>query len=152
MADFARELGGAKAAETQDDGLFGYQVRKDLYPGEDDFFRQNPHVGGMASESGHIILNPYSPAEVNHDAVARNEALRLLLRETKTVPQFEVSPRQRQFFGGTSYDGNDDDMKATIAARIYSRDPSANATPEQQQWVDGFLGRRRSFLDALGGR
>ena len=121
-------------------GLFGYQVRPKLFDTEDLYFRQNQNVGGMASESGHILLNPYSPPNVNHDAVARNEALRLLMRDRGVVPSFDLTQQQRQSFFGTPYQFNEDALKQSIAARIYSGDPSANANDQQRNWLEVFFG------------
>lgn len=121
-------------------GLLGYQVRQNLYPGENQYFQSNPHVAGMASESGHIILNPHSPPGVNHGAVARNEALRLLMRDQGIVPSFDLTDQQRSAFQGTSYGSNDDALKQTIAGRIYSGDPSAQATQQQRNWLEVLMG------------
>lgn len=136
-----------------DDGMFGYKVREQLFPGEDSYFRGNPHVAGMAAETGDVILNPYSPPEVNRGAVAKNEALRLHLRNKNIVPGFDPTPEQRQSFAGTAYANDDNALKATIAARIYSGDPSARATPEQQDWLRQFLATEQGVpLTDLGGR
>ena len=118
------------------DDLFGYKIREQLYPGEESYFRANPHVSGMAAETGDIILNPHSPADVNRNSVARNEALRLHLREQNIKPDFALTDEQRQGFAGTPYGNDEDALRATIAGRIYSGDPSARATPEQRAWVD----------------
>lgn len=115
--------------------VLGYKVRDTLFGGEDEYFRKNPNIAGMASESGDIILNPYSPPNVNRDAVARNEAFRLFLRDKNLTPNFGLSEEQIRSFSGTAYGSNDDALKQTIAARIFSGDPSANATPEQIDWV-----------------
>jgi hypothetical protein len=123
-------------------GLLGYPVRNNLFPGEDQFFKGSPHVGGMASETGDVILNPYSPPNVNHDAVARNEAFRLMLRDLGTTPEFPVTPQQKSQFVGTKYETDEPALKSTIAARIYSGDPSANATPLQSEWVTNLLNKR----------
>jgi hypothetical protein len=121
-------------------GMFGYQVRNKLFPGEDSYFRNNAHVAGMASDSGHVILNPNSPAGVNHDAVSRNEALRLYMKDRGVTPSFDVTPEQRSMFAGTSYGTNDNALKETLAARIYSGDPSAQATDAQRNWLEVFMG------------
>lgn len=120
-------------------GMFGYGVRNDLYPGEQSYFQQNPNVAGMASESGHVVLNPHSPPDINRDAVARNEAFRLLMRDSAMTPSFQVTPEQRSYFQGTPYQGNEGGMRETIAARAYSGDPSITPTPEQSQWLAHFL-------------
>jgi hypothetical protein len=130
---------GLMAKPLNPSGLFGYGIRDQLYPGEKTFFQGNPNVGGMASESGHIILNPYSPEEVNKDAVAKNEALRLLLRDRGVTPEFDLTDEQRQSFAGTPYASDDSALKSSIAGRIYSGDPSAKATPIQTEWLNKFL-------------
>lgn len=134
------EGGAVELAQPPTSGMFGYKIREKLYPGEDEYFKTNPHVAGMASESNDVILNPYSSPDVNRDAVARNEALRLHMRERGIVPSFEVTPEQSQSFRGTAYGSNPDAMKQTIAARIYSGDPSAMATDAQRRWLDGLIG------------
>jgi len=41
--------------------LLGYKIRNKLFDRENEYFKENPKVGGMASfETGDIILNPYS--------------------------------------------------------------------------------------------
>lgn len=121
-------------------GLFGYKIRPKLFDGEDSYFRANPHVSGMAAETNDIILNPHSPQGVNLDAVARNEALRLYMRQNNLTPSFDVTDEQRNMFRGTSYGSNDDALKQTIAGRIYSNDPSAKATELQKSWVNSLIG------------
>ena len=123
------------------DPMLGYKRREQLFPGEDTYFKTNPHVAGMAAETGDVILNPYSPPGVNHDAVARNEALRLYMRDNSITPDFQVTPQQRQQFIGTAYGNDDAALKQTLAARIYSGDPSANATDEQRAYTDALLQR-----------
>jgi hypothetical protein len=130
------QLGQARPA----DPMMGYKIREQLFPGEDTYFRANPSVSGMAAETGHVILNPYSSPDVNRSAVAKNEALRLHLRDRNITPDFGITDEQRKAFAGTSYGVDDNALKATIAARIYSGDPSANATPEQQEWLARLLG------------
>jgi hypothetical protein len=137
MGDYNRVV---EALNSPGSGMLGYQVRPRLYPGEQSFFRGNPNVAGMASESGHVVLNPYSPPGTNLLSVGQNEALRLHMRERGIVPSFETTPEQNQFFQGTAYGSNPDAMKQTIAARIYSGDPSANATDAQRRWLDVLLG------------
>ena len=123
------------------DPMLGYKKRDQLFPGEDSYFKANPHVAGMAAETGDVILNPYSPPGVNHDSVARNEAMRLYMRERGITPDFAVTPEQRQQFVGTAYGSDDAALRQTIAARIYSGDPSANATDEQKSYADALIQR-----------
>lgn len=112
----------------------GYPIRE-LHPSEDEYFKKNTHVGGMAAEDGHIILNPYSKLKPEEkDAVARNEAARLYMRENNIVPNFAVSPEQRDAFKGTEYGKpeNEKFLKQTLAARLVSGDPSAGKATEEQ--------------------
>jgi hypothetical protein len=129
----------ASVGQAQPADMLGYAIRQNLFPGEDSYFKSNPHVAGMAAETGDVILNPYSPAGVNREAVARNEAFRLHLKNRNAAPDFAVTDEQRSAFKGTAYENNDHDLRSTLAARIYSNDPSARSTPEQQQWVQRFL-------------
>ena len=122
------------------DALLGYKIRPNLFPGEDSFFKSNPNTAGMAAETGDIILNPYSPPTVNRDAVARNEAFRLRLRDQGVTPPFALTDQQKSAFSGTPYGSDENALRSTLAARIYSGDPSAMATPEQQLWVQNFFG------------
>ena len=123
----------------QADPLFGFPIREQLFPSEDSYFKKNPTVAGMAAETNDIILNPYAGADVNRDAVARNEALRLQMRGAGVTPDFKLSPEQLTAFKGTPYAANQDALRASIAARIYSGDPSAQETAQQRTWVENYL-------------
>ena len=125
--------------EPESDEMFGFQIRNKLHPGEDKFFKDNPNITGMAAETDDVILNPYSDGGVNKKAVAKNEAFRLQLRKQNETPNFNITNEQREAFADTSYGKNEKDLKSTIAARIYSGDPSAKATPEQTKWVESFI-------------
>ena len=123
---------------------FGAEMRSNLFPGESEFFRSNPNVAGMAADDNKIVLNPFSAlSEQEKQAVSLNEAARIFMRRNNTAPRFEITDEQRQQFQGTIYDGNDPALRATIAARIFSGDPSAlNATPEQKAFAMSLLGVR----------
>jgi len=116
---------------------FGVKRRGQLYPGEDNYFRQNPKVTGMAAEDDAVILNPYSSlSEQEKQAVARNEAARVHMRRSETKPSFALTEDQRRQFAGTPYEGNEQAMRETIAARIFSGDPSGGEiTPEQNSFL-----------------
>lgn len=122
---------------------WGYEVRDQLYPGEDQYFRQNRHVTGMAAEDGRVILNPHSglsPQQQN--AVIQNEAARLYFRENQNRFKFDFdpTPEQQQSFRGTAYENDPYNLRATIVSRILSGDPSAgNYTARQKQWADWIL-------------
>jgi hypothetical protein len=120
-------------------GYFGYKVRGKLFDGEDDYFRKNQHVSGMASEDGQIIFNPYSKG-VDFDSGGRNEAARLWMRESQVMPSFGLTGEQRAAFRGTAYEQDDNALRQTILARIISGDPSAGKiTDEQRQWAEWAL-------------
>ena len=110
-----------------------YLMRDKLYPGEDTYFKSNPHVGGMAAEDNKIIINPYSSLKPHEqEAVKVNELTRLYLRNSKTPLKFGLTDQQKKSFGDYSKDEND--IRATIVGRIVSGDPSAsNVTPEQAE-------------------
>lgn len=119
--------------------VMGYEVRKP-YESEDLYFKKNPSVAGMATEDGRIILNPYSKNKPEEQqAVARNEAMRLWMRQNKLEPKFTVTPEQMAQFEGTEYakPENLTNLQHTIIARILSGDPSAgNVTEMQRKWAE----------------
>ena len=116
------------------------------YPSENEYFKANPHVGGMAAEDGRVVLNPFSSlTAAEKKAVAMNEGARLLMRGGSVPrPDFSLTPDQADFFAtinkGSPY-GSEQDIRETIAARILSGDQSAgNVTPEQVEYVRRHLG------------
>ena len=135
-----REMGRPAPAQS----YFGYKVRG-AYQGEDEYFKKNPNVAGMAAEDGRIVLNPYSkngPQE--QESVAKNEAIRLWMRDQKLQPKFNLTDAQKKQFEGTEYGkpGNEMHAKHTIIARILSGDPSAkDATPMQKKWAESVMKR-----------
>ena len=129
------------AQKRVDDKLLGYKIRTKLFSGEDNYFKQNPNVAGMANfETNDIILNPYSRGR-NMEAVAMNEAMRLKMAKEKFIPNIELTDKQKEFFQGTAYENNEDAMKQTIFARIYSGDSSANATENQIKLYKEYIGK-----------
>jgi len=118
------------SAEPQ--SIYGYQIRKP-FEGEDKFFKSRPEVGGMAAEDGKIVLNPYSVLkEQEKMQVAKNEAIRLWMRDNKTEIPFNVTKDQSKAFSGTEYGSNPQALKETIVARILTGDKSAMATADQR--------------------
>ena len=118
-------------------GVYGVGVREQLEPGEEAYFKANPHVTGMAADDDKIIMNPFSTLKDNEkQAVMMNEAARVHMRNKMVeAPNFELTPTQAKKFAEYSQDPND--IKQTIAARILSGDPSAaDVTPEQQAYAD----------------
>jgi hypothetical protein len=118
------------------EGVYGVGVRNQLYPGEESYFKENPHVAGMAADDNKIIMNPFSKLKDNEkQAVMMNEAARVHMR-TKLIepPNYDLTPEQTTAFNAYSQDPND--IKQTIAARILSGDPSAlTPTPAQTEYV-----------------
>lgn len=115
------------------DAVYGYPVRPP-YPGEDDFFRRNPHVGGMAAEDGKITLNPHSRlSAAERQAVARNEAIRLHQRDLGMRYTFPLTEQQRRSFAGSAYATDEDAARQTVVARALAGDPSAGDLTDDQR-------------------
>lgn len=122
--------------------VYGVGVR-DVYPGEDEYFKNNPSVTGMAAEDNKIILNPYSKlSEKEKRSVMMNEAARVHMRQGMIeAPRYDLSPEQTKAFA--NYSQSLEDQRQTIAARILSGDPSAlQPTPDQLEYV----GKLRQFM------
>ena len=118
-------------------GIYGIGLRQDLFPGEADYFRKNPHVAGMAAEDNRIIMNPYSKlTDAEKQAVMVNEAARVHMRMGNIEPpRFTLTPEQESAFA--QYSPNPVDRLSTVAARLLTKDPSALVpTPEQQEYVE----------------
>jgi hypothetical protein len=112
------------------------RLLREPYPSELDYFQKNPHVGGMAAEDNRVIINPYSSlGDAEKNSVIQNETARIFMRTTPDMqPQFSITDKQRDSFAGY---GAPEDIRATIAARILSGDPSAgDITPEQRAYVE----------------
>jgi hypothetical protein len=112
----------------------GIEMRKP-YDSELEYFKKNPNVAGMAADDNKVILNPFAnrkPEE--YQSVAINESSRILMRQNpKYAPKFELTEQQKSFLDSTSYrNAPDEDRKATIAARILSKDPSAGIPSNEQ--------------------
>lgn len=125
-------------AMAEEEGLFGFKVRSP-YDGEAEYFKKHPGVSGMAATDDAIVLNPFVGPDIDLQSVKKNEAFRLLLRKEQLFPEFGLTEEQVESFIGTPYEGDPEALRATIAARIYSGDPSAKATDEQRNWVDQVL-------------
>lgn len=108
---------------------------RDPYPTEDEYFKNSPKVAGMATEDNKVILNPYSTlSREEYQSVANNEAARIVMRDEKFTPNFDLSEEQISNLKGTTYENSDDiSRKSTIAARIVSGDPSGGKPTKQQQ-------------------
>jgi hypothetical protein len=106
------------------------------FESEDKFFKSRPEVAGMAAEDDRIVMNPYSKlSKQEQDAVRRNEAYRIYMRQNNIAPDFDVTDDQSKFFDNTEYAGNPDEMRQTIAARILTGDRSVSPTKKQIEWA-----------------
>ena len=107
---------------------------RELWPSENEFFKMRPEVSGLAAEDDCVVLNPYSDlSESEKEAVLLNELARVFMRRSGFCPTFSITAEQESSF--TSY-GPTDSIKATIAARIVSGDPTAlEPTDEQFAYV-----------------
>jgi hypothetical protein len=115
----------------------GIKARK---PSESEleYFKRNTNVSGMATDDDAVILNPFSGLkESEYQAVALNESSRILMRQPKYAPDFDLTEQQIRFLDSTTYrNASEDDRKATIAARLLSGDPSGGVpTSEQSVFV-----------------
>ena len=116
------------------------EVRRNLFPGEVEYFKKNPHVSGMAAEDGSVILNPNSKlSDKERKSVIQNESSRIFMKNKEHKPSFKITDQQRESF--KNY-GTEQDIKETIAARILSGDPSAGISTEEQQNFAKELGRK----------
>ena len=133
--------------------IYGFPVR-DPYQSENDYFKKNPNVGGMATEDNSIILNPHSQlTQEQKEAVAHNEAIRLFMRVNKIQPDFSITPEQTRMFAGTDYASNPDALKQTLLARFLTNDPSAGTqTFEQNVWANKLRQSLNGFPPNGGGR
>jgi hypothetical protein len=98
-----------------------------------DFFYNNRNNSGYASPDDKVVINPFTSAD--KEAVARNEAIRVYLRNNPTLLNyFSLSPEQKETFG--SYSPNEADVKGTVIGRLLTGDPSAQQVPSQQSFLD----------------
>lgn len=136
---FSAGYGKQNMISVEPKSIYGYQIRKP-FTGEDKFFKGRPEVGGMAAEDGKIVLNPYSSLkEQEKMQVAKNEAIRLWMRDNKTQIPFNVTKEQSKAFSGTEYGSNPQALKETIVARFLTGDQSSMATPEQQSFANKIM-------------
>lgn len=123
------------------DTVYGYPIRE---PSDDElnYFRLNTHIGGYASDDNNIVINPFTQlTDDERSLVAKNEAVRLWLRENKIEPTFNITKEQEESFFDTEYGGAEPvHIKHTILGRIISGDPSAGKiTKEQKKYADWVL-------------
>ena len=130
--------GNRYSAPTADltKGKYGVETRP-LYFSEKQYFKKNPHVGGMAADDNAVIINPYSTLnDRERQAIVMNESARVHMRTGNIAPPtFDITPEQQTAF--KSYSSNLNDIKQTIAARVLSGDPSAlNKTSAQIDYAN----------------
>jgi hypothetical protein len=122
---------------------------RETFPSEDEFFKSRPDIAGMATDDGAVVLNPYSSLTVKElDAVALNEAARVVMAKREHLrPEFQLTPEQGAAFANY---GPGEAIRATVAARLLSGDPSAlTPTPEQIDFVVRLAGEMRVSADHL---
>ena len=107
---------------------------REAWPSEDEFFLSRRDVSGLAADDNCVVLNPYADlSRAQLDAVALNEAARVVMRRSHIRPTFTLTDEQTAAFKGY---GSLEDVRATIAARILSGDPTAlTPTLDQIQFV-----------------
>lgn len=128
-------------ASNEESGFNKFPVRQP-FPSELEYFTKNPQVSGMATEDNAITLNPSVTNPSQRQSVIQNEGIRLLINSLPQKPSFEVTPEQRAFFKGSPYENDEQKMRETIAARIFSGDPSAKTpTKEQLNYVEFLKGQ-----------
>lgn len=121
------------------DKVYGYEIRE---PNEieNNFFRENKDVAGMATDDNRIILNSFSGlTPENQRSVAENEATRLHMREKGYKFDFPVPQVMQNPFKGSIYSKPENlhHLQSTIISRGVAGDPSAGEmTPAQQIWVN----------------
>ena len=125
------------------DGLLGFGQLRPLYSSEDEYFKKNPNVAGMASfDDNRVILNPYttlSPEQLK--AVQVNEAARLYMNQYGTPNISLTNEQQSNIAGLGSYAQADPNVqRSTILARILSGDRTGGIpTMEQQEAIKPML-------------
>ena len=121
---FVRSIGETRMPPQVRRTLPGGVPLREPWPSEQDFFRSRPDVAGMASSDGAVVLNPHSQlSEQEMAAVALNEAARVVMSMRMDLsPSFALTPEQEEAFANY---GPPECIRATIAARILSGDPSA---------------------------
>jgi hypothetical protein len=125
-------------------GIYGIGIRDQLFPGEEEYFKTNPNVAGMAAEDDKVIINPYSKiTDKEKDLVMLNEAARVHMRKGLfNKPNFELTQEQLDMPLGDGklmkdYSKDINDIRQTITARILSGDPTAGKpTPAQIEYVN----------------
>lgn len=126
-----------------------YPLLRDPYDSENEYFKKNPHVAGMATEDEKVIFNPYSNViPKNSDSIYKNEASRIYMKKHNVRPDYDVTEDQKKRFHGY---GSDQDVKETIVGRGISGDESSGElTPNQREFIKKLSNQmiRDGWLDA----
>jgi len=128
-------------------------VEREPKPEELDYFKANPHVGGMATEDQRVILNPHTTLTPEQQQYVKQNELARLIMMKKGVPEFQLTPEQQQYFAtmnqGKPY-GPEEAIRATILGRIVSGDETAqNPTPEQINYAKQLHSAVQSYLNQV---
>lgn len=112
-----------------------YPLLRSPYESELEYFKKNPKVAGMATEDQKVIFNPYSEVHPKYsENIYKNEVSRILMRNSKNRPDFDLTEEQKKSFKGY---GSEQDIKETIMARALSGDESAgNLTQAQKKYLE----------------
>lgn len=158
MSDYNKLANALAGVPFEFGRLGGPYADRSPYPSERNYFAANPQTAGMAAEDNKVVMNPFSPlSNEEMEAVRRNELARVLMRGNPYYqPNFQLTPEQGQNLQSTAYaNAPDDARRATVAARLYSGDPSGGTpTPEQDQFVNAlrtYFGVRQSPF-TVGGK
>jgi hypothetical protein len=124
-------------------GLLEFGQTRPLYASEDEYFKINPNVSGMASfDDNKVILNPYSQLSPEQlKAVQVNEAARLYMNQYGTPNVSLTNKQQSNLAGLGGYAQADPNIqRSTILARILSGDKTGGIpTMEQQEALKPLL-------------
>lgn len=117
-----------------------YPLLRNPYESELDFLKSRPDVAGMATEDQRVLFNPYSPHMPKaNKTIYKNEASRVYMKKNDYKPKYKLTREQRKEF--KDY-GNHQDIRETIAGRIYSKDPSSGRiTKHQRKFVKKLANR-----------
>jgi hypothetical protein len=136
-------IGGPR--KSRGEALPGNVWTREPYPSEAEFFRRKPNIPGMATDDGFVILNPATNLSRQQlEFVKLNEAARVFMQREEFSPAYGLTAAQEEAF--KDY-GPPDAIRATIAARMYSGDPSAGDTTEEQRAFVRELAQRMGVWD-----
>ena len=103
------------------------------FPSEIEFFNRTK-IPGYAADDNRIVMNPMDLPGVDKEAVKKNEALRIYIRqEQPELP--DLTAEQKEYIrSNPSYSGADEySQRATILGRLASGDPTGGTPSEAQK-------------------